>query len=211
MPFNFSCLAIPDVIVIEPTVFPDDRGFFMESYKYSEFSAFGIKEHFVQDNHSRSTKGVLRGLHYQRSPKAQGKLVRVVVGEIFDVGVDIRLARAIEKDLPYGIREMRIFHGVKDISWAKGSPTYGRWVGERLSAENKRMLYIPPGFAHGFCVLSEVAEVLYKTTEEYAPEHDAGIIWNDHEIGIEWPIEHPILSPKDAALPRLSEVLGLGG
>jgi len=175
MPFNFTRLAIPDVILIEPTVFPDERGFFMESYKYSEFAAFGIKEHFVQDNHSRSVKGVLRGLHYQRQPKAQGKLVRVVVGEIFDVGVDIR----------------------------QESPTYGKWVGEVLSAENKRMLYIPPGFAHGFCVLSEVAEVLYKTTEEYAPEYDAGIRWNDPEIGIEWPIEHPILSEKDAALPML--------
>jgi len=161
MPFTFTRLAIPDVVLIEPRVFPDERGFFMESYKYSEFAAFGIKEHFVQDNHSRSKKGVLRGLHYQRPPKAQGKLVRVVVGEIFDVGVDIRLARAIEKD--------------GSIARAKGSPTYGKWVGERLSAENKRMLYIPPGFAHGFCVLSEEAEVLYKTTEEYAPEYDAGI------------------------------------
>ena len=178
MPFQFSRLAIPDVVLIEPTVFPDERGFFIESYKYSEFAAFGIKEHFVQDNHSRSVKGVLRGLHYQRQPKAQGKLVRVVVGEIFDVGVDIR----------------------------KGSPTYGKWVGEVLSAENKRMLYIPPGFAHGFCVLSEVAEVLYKTTTEYSPEHDAGIIWNDPEIGIEWPIEHPILSEKDAGLPFLKEL-----
>ncbi len=178
MPFKFTRLAIPEVVLIEPRVFPDERGFFMETYKYSEFAAFGIREEFVQDNHSRSVKGVLRGLHYQRAPKAQGKLVRVVVGEIFDVGVDIR----------------------------KGSPTYGKWVGERLSAENKRMLYIPPGFAHGFCVLSEVAEVLYKTTEEYAPEYDAGIRWNDPEIGIRWPIEHPILSQKDAALPRLREV-----
>jgi len=185
MPFNFTRLAIPEVILIEPTIFPDDRGFFMESYKYSEFSAFGIKEHFVQDNHSRSTKDVLRGLHYQSPPKAQGKLVRVVVGEIFDVGVDIR----------------------------KRSPSYGKWVGEVLSAENKRMLYIPPGFAHGFCVLSDVADVAYKVTEEFSPEHDAGIIWNDPEIGIQWPIEHPILSEKDSALPRLREaqqVLGLG-
>jgi dTDP-4-dehydrorhamnose 3,5-epimerase len=166
MPFTFTHLAIPDVILIEPAIFRDERGFFMESYKYSDFVAFGIKEHFVQDNHSRSVKGVLRGLHYQKHPKAQGKLVRVVVGEVFDVGVDIRL----------------------------GSPTYGKWVGEVLSAENKRMLYIPPGFAHGFCVLSDVADVLYKTTEEYAPEYDAGIIWNDPEIGIQWPIEHPILS-----------------
>ena len=181
MSFTFTHLAIPDVILIEPRVFPDERGFFMESYKYSEFSAFGIKERFVQDNHSHSTKGVLRGLHYQKAPKAQGKLVRVVVGEIFDVGVDIR----------------------------KGSPTYGKWVGEVLSAENKRMLYIPAGFAHGFCVLSKEAEVLYKTTEEYAPEYDAGIIWNDPKIGIQWPIEHPILSNKDAALPMLRETLRL--
>ena len=181
MPFTFTHLAIPDVILIEPAIFRDERGFFMESYKYSDFVAFGIKEHFVQDNHSRSVKGVLRGLHYQKHPKAQGKLVRVVVGEVFDVGVDIRL----------------------------GSPTYGKWVGEVLSAENKRMLYIPPGFAHGFCVLSDVADVLYKTTEEYAPEYDAGIIWNDPEIGIQWPIEHPILSEKDAVLPMSRETLRL--
>jgi len=177
MPFNFTRLAIPDVILIDPTVFPDERGFFMESYKHSDFAAFGIKEHFVQDNHSRSMRGVLRGLHYQKTPKAQGKLVRTVVGEIFDVGVDIR----------------------------RDSPTYGKWIGEVLSAENKRMLYIPAGFAHGFCVLSEEAEVLYKTTEEYAPEYDAGIRWNDPEVGIQWPIEHPILSTKDAKLPRLRE------
>ena len=177
MPFKFQRLEIPDVILVEPEVFDDERGFFMETYKYSEFCAFGIKEHFLQDNHSRSVKRVLRGLHYQNPPKAQGKLVRVVVGEIFDVGVDIR----------------------------RGSPTYGKWVGEILSAENKRMLYIPPGFAHGFCVLSDVAEVLYKTTAEYAPECEAGIIWNDPEIGIRWPIEHPILSAKDAALPPLRE------
>ena len=177
MPFTFKRLEIPEIILVEPKVFHDERGFFMETYKYSDFAAFGVAEHFVQDNHSRSTKGVLRGLHYQNPPKAQGKLVRVVVGEIFDVGVDIR----------------------------KGSPTYGKWVGEILSAENKRMLYIPPGFAHGFCVLSDVAEVLYKTTAEYAPECEAGIIWNDPEIGIRWPIEHPILSAKDAALPPLRE------
>jgi len=175
MPFRFERLQIPDVILIEPTVFPDERGFFMETYKYSEFAAFGIKERFVQDNHSRSKKGILRGLHYQRLPKAQGKLVRAVVGEIFDVAVDIR----------------------------KGSPTYGKWVGEKLSAGNIQMLYIPPGFAHGFCVLSKEAEVIYKVTEEFSPEHDAGIIWNDPEIGIDWPIEYPIVSAKDTGLPRL--------
>lgn len=180
MPFRFERLEIPEVILIEPKVFSDERGFFMETYKYSNFAAFGIKERFVQDNHSRSVKGVLRGLHYQRPPKAQGKLVRVLVGEIFDVAVDIR----------------------------KGSPTYGKWVGVMLSAENRWMLYIPPGFAHGFCVLSEEAEVTYKVTEEYSPEHDAGIIWNDPEIGIDWPVEQPILSAKDAGLPPLRAVGG---
>jgi len=177
MPFTFKRLEIPEIILVEPKVFHDERGFFMETYKYSDFATFGIAEHFVQDNHSRSVKGVLRGLHYQNPPKAQGKLVRVVVGEIFDVGIDIR----------------------------RGSPTYGKWVGEILSAENKRMLYIPPGFAHGFCVLSDVAEVLYKTTAEYAPECEAGIIWNDPGIGIEWPIKCPILSPKDAKWPTLAK------
>lgn len=179
MPFRFTRLEIPEVVLIEPAVFPDERGFFMEAYKYSEFAAFGISERFRQDNHSRSRKGVLRGLHYQNPPKAQGKLVRAVAGEIFDVAVDIR----------------------------KGSPTYGRWVGATLSAENKAMLYIPAGFAHGFCVLSEAAEVLYKTTEEYAPECEAGIIWNDPEIGIRWPVEDPIISPKDARWPPLKEAV----
>jgi dTDP-4-dehydrorhamnose 3,5-epimerase len=194
MPFQFMRLEIPDLILIEPQIFTDERGFFMEAYKHSEFAAFGIKERFVQDNHSRSQKGVLRGLHYQNPPKAQGKLIRVVVGEVFDVAVDIRSARGIARQ--------------GNIPRAKGSPTYGKWVGVTLSAENKYMLYIPPGFAHGFCVLSEVAEVLYKTTEEYAPECEAGIIWNDPEIGIEWPIERPIVSPKDAALPPLRAVGG---
>jgi len=197
MPFKFTRLEILDVVLIEPEVFLDERGFFMESYKYSEFAAFGIKEHFVQDNHSRSTKGVLRGLHYQKPPKAQGKLVRVIVGEVFDVAVDLRLARGVRRELPDGINKKA------NVPQGKGSPTYGKWVGVRLSSESKRMLYVPPGFAHGFCVLSEVAEVLYKTTEEYAPEYDAGIRWNDPEIGIRWPIEQPILSPKDAALPTL--------
>jgi len=178
MPFSFKRLAIPDVVLIEPRVFPDERGFFMETYKYSDFAAFGIKERFVQDNHSRSKRNVLRGLHYQKPPKAQGKLVRVVVGEIFDVAVDIR----------------------------KGSPWYGKWVGMKLSAENKWMLYIPPGFAHGFCVLSDVAEVVYKATEEYSPEHDAGILWSDPEIGIRWPVKDPIVSLKDSRLPLLREI-----
>lgn len=179
MPFRFQRLEIPEVVLIEPRVFWDERGFFMETYKLSDFAAFGINEKFVQDNHSRSIRGVLRGLHYQNPPKAQGKLVRVLAGEIFDVAVDIR----------------------------KGSPTYGKWVGIKLSAENKRMLYIPPGFAHGFCVLSDVAEVLYKTTAEYDPSCEAGIIWNDPDIGIDWPIKTPIISPKDASWPNLANAV----
>jgi len=177
MPFMFKRLEIPDVVVVEPTIHRDERGFFMESYKYSEFAAFGIGERFLQDNQSRSVQGVLRGLHYQKNPRAQGKLIQVIEGEIFDVAVDIR----------------------------KGSPTYGRWVGQTLSTENKRMLYLPVGFAHGFCVLSETAEVVYKVTEEYSTEHDAGIVWNDPDIAIAWPIWRPIVSKKDAVLPRLKE------
>jgi len=178
MPFTFTRLAIPDVILIEPQAFVDERGCFTETYKRSDFAAFGISEAFVQDNHSRSLRDVLRGLHYQKGPHAQGKLVRAVVGEIFDVAVDLR----------------------------NGSRTYGKWVAETLSAENRRMLYMPAGFAHGFCVLSEVAEVLYKTTQEYAPDSDAGILWNDPDIGIQWPIATPILSEKDAHLPRLLDL-----
>lgn len=179
MSFRFRRLDIPEVVIIEPRVFQDERGFFMESYKHSEFAASGINESFVQDNHSRSARGVLRGLHYQNPPNAQGKLVRAIAGEVFDVAVDIR----------------------------RGSRTYGRWIGALLSEENKRMLYIPEGFAHGFLALSEVAEVLYKTTEEYAPQTEAGIIWNDPAIGIKWPIEKPILAPKDALWPILSEAV----
>jgi len=177
MPFTFELLQIPDVILIRPRVFPDARGFFLETYKYSDFAANGIPERFVQDNHSRSTRGVLRGLHFQNPPRAQGKLVRVVSGEIFDVAVDIR----------------------------PGSATFGQWVGEDLSDENHHMLYIPPGFAHGFVVLSDVADVTYKVTAEYAPELDSGIIWNDPAIAIQWPVQVPILSAKDAALPSLLE------
>jgi dTDP-4-dehydrorhamnose 3,5-epimerase len=182
MPFEFRRLPIPEVVLIVPRVFEDERGFFMESYKCSAFEAFGVVDPFVQDNHSRSRRGVLRGLHFQRQPKAQGKLVRAVVGEIFDVAVDIRV----------------------------GSASYGEWVSALLSAENQQMLYVPAGFAHGFCVLSEVAEVSYKATEEYSPEHDAGIRWDDPEIGIEWPIDHPVVSAKDAGLPLLSGVTSAG-
>jgi dTDP-4-dehydrorhamnose 3,5-epimerase len=163
-------LAIPEVILLEPTVFGDDRGFFFESFNQAKFEE-GVGRHvsFVQDNHSRSTQHVLRGLHYQiRQP--QGKLVRVVAGTVFDVAVDIR----------------------------RSSPTFGRWVGEVLSAENKRQLWIPEGFAHGFIVLSDIAECLYKATDYYAPRHERCLIWNDPTIGIAWPFEGtPVLSGKD--------------
>lgn len=178
MPFSFQKLDIPDVILIEARAFPDDRGFFMETYKRSEFEKNGIPWSFVQDNYSRSTKrGVLRGLHYQKDPKAQGKLVLTIRGSIFDVAVDIR----------------------------QGSPTYGRWVGVELSEENHRMLYVPAGFAHGFVVLSSEADVTYRVTEEYAPEVDRGILWNDPDLEIEWPIDSPLLSPKDEAMPLLKD------
>ncbi|NMG03038.1 dTDP-4-dehydrorhamnose 3,5-epimerase [Azoarcus taiwanensis] len=165
-------LAIPNVILIEPRVFGDDRGFFFESYNARAFElATGLAVDFVQDNHSRSMRGVLRGLHYQLPPHAQGKLVRVVQGEVFDVAVDIR----------------------------RGSPTFGKWVGATLSADNKCQMWIPPGFAHGFLTVSESAEFLYKTTDYYAPESERCIAWNDPEIGIQWPIATaPLLSAKDA-------------
>jgi len=175
MPFAFKRLAIPGVVLIEPKFFEDERGFFMETYKMPDFVAAGIKVNFVQENHSRSTKGVLRGLHYQNPPFAQGKLVRAVRGEIFDVAVDIR----------------------------KGSPTWGKWVGVILSEKNKNILYVPAGLAHGFCVLSETADVTYKTTNVYSPQSEAGIIWNDKELNIEWPVKEPILSGKDKNLPTL--------
>lgn len=167
---NVIATAIPDVLIIEPKVFGDERGFFYESFNLAKFeAAIGKKASFVQDNHSRSAKNVLRGLHYQIQ-QPQGKLVRVVQGEVFDVAVDIR----------------------------KSSPTFGQWVGEVLSAENKRMLWVPAGFAHGFVVLSETAEFLYKTTDYYAPEFERCIAWNDPALNIQWPIEcFPALSAKD--------------
>jgi len=176
MPFKFKKLKIPDVILIEPIVFADERGFFIETFKASDFKANNIFYNFVQDNHSKSQKGVLRGLHYQLKPMEQGKLVRCIKGKIWDVAVDIR----------------------------KGSPWYGKWVGVELSEENKLMLWIPPGFAHGFVALED-AEVIYKCTKEYAPEYDRGIIWNDPELAIHWPIKNPILSLKDANLPNLKD------
>jgi dTDP-4-dehydrorhamnose 3,5-epimerase len=173
MPFTFEPTNIPDVVRIVPRVFGDGRGFLMETYKRSEFEALTGGVPMVQENHSGSSGGTLRGLHYQREPKAQGKLVRVVVGEIFDVAVDIR----------------------------ETSPTFKQWVGVTLSADNRESLYVPPGFAHGFCVLSDYAEVIYKTTEEYAPELEHGIPWNDPALGIAWPISTPILSPRDERWP----------
>jgi len=177
MPFHFNHLEIPEIILIEPEVFRDSRGFFMETYKYSDFIQIGIREHFVQDNYSRSSKGVLRGLHYQKAPHAQGKLVQCIKGKIFDVAADIR----------------------------KGSPTFGRWIGVELSEENGLMFYIPPSFAHGFIVLSESADVTYKCTEEYSPGSDRGIIWSDPDLNIRWPIHDPVLSEKDGKLPLLRD------
>ncbi|WP_310599630.1 dTDP-4-dehydrorhamnose 3,5-epimerase [Desulfobulbus sp.] len=165
--------AIPEVLIIEPKIFADERGFFYESFNEHRFlQATGLDVRFVQDNHSRSVKGVLRGLHYQLPPAAQGKLVRCVTGEVFDVAVDIR----------------------------QSSPTFGQWVGEYLSAENKRQLWIPPGFAHGFLAISEIAEFFYKTTEYYAPESERILLWSDPQLAIAWPINgKPRLAAKDAA------------
>ena len=177
MPFQFQPLEIPDVILVKARAFPDARGFFMETYKHSEFETHGIPDVFVQDNFSHSTKGILRGLHYQKDPKAQGKLVSVLRGEIFDVAVDIRA----------------------------GSPTFGKWVGVNLSAEKHELLFVPTGFSHVFLALSDEVDVLYKVTEEYAPEVDRGITWNDPDIGITWPLKSPILSEKDLELPPLKE------
>ncbi|MDK4724030.1 dTDP-4-dehydrorhamnose 3,5-epimerase [Rhizobium sp. CNPSo 3968] len=171
--------AIPDLKIIEPTVFADDRGFFFESFNKAKFeAAIGRSADFVQDNHSRSGKGVLRGLHYQLPPHAQAKLVRVVAGEAYDVAVDIR----------------------------KSSPTFGHWVGVLLSAENKRQLWIPEGFAHGFLTLSDHVEFLYKTTNYYEPESDRGIRWDDPQIGIDWKVTEPLtLSSKDQQQPLLAD------
>ena len=169
--------AIPGIILIEPTVHRDDRGFFLESYRESEYRDGGIRARFVQDNHSSSVKDTLRGLHGQ-NPNPQGKLVRVIEGEIFDVCVDVR----------------------------RGSPTYGKHFATRLSADNFHQLYIPPGVLHGFLVTSDVAQVIYKCTDFYRPEADFSVAWNDPEFGIAWPIESPILSEKDRCAPRLEDV-----
>ena len=175
MTFIFKKLSIPEVILVETQSFSDDRGFFLENFKISPFVSNGINTKFIQDNFSHSIKGVLRGLHYQKNPKAQAKYVTALRGEIFDVAVDIR----------------------------KNSPTYGQWVGEILSDQNHKSLYIPEGFAHGFSVLSEEADVFYKVNNEYSPEHERGILWNDSEININWAIDMPILHDKDSKLPLL--------
>jgi dTDP-4-dehydrorhamnose 3,5-epimerase len=175
---RFTLLALPEVILVEPDVHRDDRGFFLETYHAEKYRAGGIAEVFVQDNHSRSTAGTLRGLHAQRQ-FPQGKLVRVVEGAIFDVAVDIRC----------------------------GSPTFGRWVGELLTAENFRQLWVPAGFAHGFCVLSEIAQVEYKCSDFYRRDDELAVAWDDPEIAIDWPVREPLLSAKDRAAPRLAEIL----
>lgn len=176
--FQFSPGPIPGLIMIQPKVFEDERGFFMEDYNQKVFADNGINIEFIQDNHAKSTRGVLRGMHFQRDPMAQDKLVRVIVGEVYDVVVDIR----------------------------PGSATYGQHFGVNLSAENKQIMLVPKGFAHGYQVLSETAEFVYKVSNYYSPENDAGILWNDPALGIQWPIDTPILSDKDQRHPRLSEL-----
>lgn len=177
---RFLATELPGVIVVEPDVHRDDRGFFLETYHREKYCAGGIDVTFVQDNHSRSVRGTLRGLHAQRR-RPQGKLVRVLSGEIFDVAVDIR----------------------------RGSATFRRWTGVTLSADNFRQMYVPAGFAHGFCVLSDAAEVEYKCTELYEPDDEIGLLWNDPEIGIRWPVREPLLSAKDRAARPLAEIVDL--
>src|SRR5690349_1869082 len=177
MPFSFEPTSIAGVVIVEPAMFRDARGFFMETYKNSDFASAGIVAHFVQENHSRSVRGTLRGLHAQREPKAQGKLVRCVRGEVFDVAVDAR----------------------------RNSMTFGKWVSVTLSEDNPRCIYVPPGCLHGFCVTSAEAEVIYRTTEEYAPELEYGIRWDDPTLRIPWPVGEPRVSDRDASWPHWSE------
>ena len=174
---KFIPTQLEGVVLIEPRVFEDARGFFMETYVAGRFKENGIDVEFVQDNHAKSSRGVLRGMHYQIR-HGQAKLVRVIQGEVFDVAVDVR----------------------------PGSRTFGRWVGYTLSAENKRQLYVPAGFAHGYCVLSDTAEFVYKCSDYYHPEDEGGLIWNDPEVGIDWPITDPILSDKDTKHPGLQAI-----
>lgn len=177
MPFKFNSTEIKDVIVVEPRSFPDGRGFFFENYKKSDFIKNGIEYEFVQDNSSFSDSNIIRGLHFQAPPYEQGKLVRVITGEILDVAVDIRV----------------------------GSPTYGKWVSEILSADNRKMLWVPPGFAHGFLTLKE-SFVHYKVTKEYNKDSEGGLIWNDPDLSINWPDKEPQLSEKDVAWPTLKNL-----
>ncbi|HPM43277.1 MAG: dTDP-4-dehydrorhamnose 3,5-epimerase [Spirochaetota bacterium] len=179
MPSAFKKLEIEGLILVEPVAFHDERGFFLESFKESEFAAAGITERFVQDNHSLSARNVIRGLHYQKEPSAQGKLVRVIKGRAWDVAVDLR----------------------------PGSLSFGKWLGMELSEENRLMLYIPPGFAHGFAALSDEVHLLYKCTREYDPALDAGIRWDDPDLAVKWPVENPILSSKDRNLPLLRDII----
>lgn len=174
---NIIPTKLKDVLIVEPKVFTDNRGFFMETYHLSRYQSMGIDRQFVQDNLSYSVKGTLRGLHFQIN-HPQAKLVQVIQGEIFDVAVDIR----------------------------PGSPTFGQWVGEYLTSDNKRQLFIPEGFAHGFCVLSDTALFLYKCSDVYAPGDEGGILWSDPDIGIVWPVQHPIISEKDSRFSCLSEL-----
>jgi len=178
MPFRFIKTEIPEVQMIEPRKFPDDRGYFLETYKHSDFVVNGISEEFHQDNHSFSSRGILRGLHFQKEPHAQGKLVRVIEGVVWDVAVDLR----------------------------PESPTYKKWVGVELDSEKGTMFYIPPGFGHGFVVLSETAHCLYKCTNEYNPQADSGVRWDDPELAIQWPITDVSISEKDEKLPFLKDL-----
>jgi dTDP-4-dehydrorhamnose 3,5-epimerase len=177
MPSTFTPLGIPGVVLLDRAVFPDDRGYFTELFKRSELEANGVPSDFVQENVVRSGANVVRGLHFQNPDSAQGKLVSVVLGAVWDVAVDLR----------------------------KSSPTFGEWVAEELSEENGRSLWLPEGFGHGYAVLSDEALVVYGVTSEYAPESEAGVIWDDPELGIDWPYAEPLLSPKDAVLPTLGE------
>lgn len=179
MPFMFRPFEIPGPVLVQPRIFKDDRGHFLETYKKSDFAANGITEDFHQDNHSYSKREVIRGLHYQVPPAAQGKLVRVISGRVWDVAVDIR----------------------------RDSPYFLKWVSVELSAESSTMLYVPPGFAHGFAVISEDAQLLYKCTAQYSPDHEQGIRFDDPTLNINWPVGNPVVSEKDAELPSIEEAL----
>ena len=180
MSLKFTAADLPGVTIIEPEIFADERGYLMETYKRSEFVAAGLAVEFVQENHSRSVRGTLRGLHLQCEPKAQAKLIRVIEGAVFDVVADVR----------------------------RDSPTFGQWASFILSAENRRLLFVPAGYAHGFCVTSAEAQVVYKMTAEYAPELERGVRWDDPVLAISWPVSSPRLSPRDTRWPALSEHVG---